>query len=109
MEQHAAQSRLPLEAERDNRDRTPRSQDDRFAAGDRQTGTLERIWLKRAKRGPMDPVRSAVVEPGVGLIGNANLVCRLLLEINTSGRAADLLETLAADVFPRARTATPLA
>lgn len=105
MAQHEAQSRLPLEAERDNRDRTPRSQDDRFAAGDRQTGTLERIWLKRAKRGPMDPVRSAVVEPGVGLIGNANLGGRRQITIISSGRWAELMETLAADVLPSARRA----
>ena len=35
-------------------------------------GTLEAIWLKRMKRGPMDPVGRAVLKAGLGLIGNAN-------------------------------------
>ena len=36
------------------------------------SGRLERIWIKRAKRGPMDPVESARVIAGRGLVGNAN-------------------------------------
>ncbi len=35
-------------------------------------GTLEAIWIKRMKQGPMDSVESAMLEMGVGLIGNAN-------------------------------------
>ena len=35
-------------------------------------GTLEAIWIKRMKQGPMDSVESAMLEVGVGLIGNAN-------------------------------------
>ena len=35
-------------------------------------GTLEAIWIKRMKHGPMDSVESAMLEVGVGLIGNAN-------------------------------------
>lgn len=34
--------------------------------------TLEKIWIKRAKSGPMDPVRRAVALAGCGLEGNAN-------------------------------------
>ena len=33
-------------------------------------GRLERIWLKRARRGPMDPVDAAEVEAGRGIVGN---------------------------------------
>ncbi len=35
-------------------------------------GRLEAIWLKRAHRGPMDPVGRAAVQPGKGLVGDAN-------------------------------------
>lgn len=33
---------------------------------------LERIWIKRMKRGPMDPVDKARVVAGRGIVGNAN-------------------------------------
>jgi MOSC domain-containing protein YiiM len=33
---------------------------------------LERIWIKRMKRGPMDPVDKARVVAGKGIVGNAN-------------------------------------
>ena len=33
---------------------------------------LEAIWLKRSRRGPMDPVRRATARHGEGLIGSAN-------------------------------------
>ena len=35
-------------------------------------GMLEAIWIKRMKRGPMDPVESVMLEMGAGLAGNAN-------------------------------------
>ena len=35
-------------------------------------GTLEAIWIKRMKRGPMDSVESVMLEIGAGLVGNAN-------------------------------------
>ena len=34
-------------------------------------GTLERIWVKRAKRGPMDPAREVQLDAR-GIVGNAN-------------------------------------
>lgn len=36
------------------------------------TGRLQAIWVKRFKRGPMDPRDAAILVPGVGLLGNAN-------------------------------------
>jgi MOSC domain-containing protein YiiM len=37
-----------------------------------QHGYIEAIWLKRAKRGPMDAVEQAELIAGRGLAGNAN-------------------------------------
>lgn len=36
------------------------------------TGRLEAIWLKRVRRGPMDPVERATLKAQRGLVGNAN-------------------------------------
>ena len=68
-------------------------------------GTLERIWLKRAKRGPMDPVRAAWLEAGTGLIGNANRGGRRQVTIISRERWAELTQTLGVDLDPGARRA----
>jgi MOSC domain-containing protein YiiM len=36
-------------------------------------GRLEAIWVKRARRGPMDPVQRATLSAGRGILGNANV------------------------------------
>jgi MOSC domain-containing protein YiiM len=56
----------------------------------------------------MDPVRSAVVEPGIGLLGNANRGGRRQITIISSRRWAELMDTLDADVPPSARRANLL-
>lgn len=35
-------------------------------------GQLEKIWIKRYKRGPMDPAQKAETKADKGIIGNAN-------------------------------------
>ena len=35
-------------------------------------GRLERIWVKRFHRGPMDPAEAADLRRGAGIVGNAN-------------------------------------
>jgi MOSC domain-containing protein YiiM len=35
-------------------------------------GTLESIWIKRFRRGPMDPADKAELVAGRGIVGNAN-------------------------------------
>ena len=37
-----------------------------------KTGQLRAIWLKRFKKGPMDPRDMAILVAGHGLVGNAN-------------------------------------
>ena len=70
--------------------------------------TLERIWVKRAKRGTMDPVRSAVLEPGVGLIENANRGGRRQVTILARERWTEIMQGLGTDLDPSARRANLL-
>jgi MOSC domain-containing protein YiiM len=68
-------------------------------------GTLERIWIKRAKRGPMDPVRTAALEPSHGLIGNANRGGKRQVTIISRERWTEVTKTLGADLEPQTRRA----
>ena len=68
-------------------------------------GQLERIWIKRAKRGPMDPVRTATLEPAYGLINNANRGGKRQVTIISRERWTELMATLGADLDPKTRRA----
>lgn len=71
-------------------------------------GKLERIWIKRAHRGPMDPVARGVLEAGKGLRDNANYGGRRQVTIVTAERWAEMMDALQADVDPSARRANLL-
>ena len=57
-------------------------------------GKLEAIWIKRMKRGPMDPVEAADLVAGSGIAGNANQGGRrqvTILERESVGRSHESL------------------
>jgi MOSC domain-containing protein YiiM len=68
-------------------------------------GKLERIWLKRGKGGPMDPVDAAVLEMDGGLRGNANRGGRRQVTIISQERWAELMDALGANLPPSVRRA----
>jgi MOSC domain-containing protein YiiM len=73
---------------------------------DSAAGSLERIWLKRAKGGPMDPVDAAALEIERGLSGNANRGGRRQVTIISRERWSELaLAVGAPDLPPSARRA----
>lgn len=86
------------------RDQDARSRDDPRAPGDNMA-TLERIWLKRAKGGPMDAVAIAELAVEHGLRGNANRGGKRQVTIISKQRWAELMDALGADLPPSARRA----
>ena len=71
-------------------------------------GSLEAIWLKRAKGGPMDAVPDAALEEGGGLRGNANRGGRRQVTIVARERWRELSAALGVDLDPRTRRANLL-
>lgn len=67
--------------------------------------TLERIWIKRAHRGLMDPARAGVLDAGRGLQGGANYGGKRQITIISAERWRALTEALGAGVDPSARRA----
>jgi MOSC domain-containing protein YiiM len=72
------------------------------------SGTLERIWIKRMKRGPMDAVPAADLLAGKGIAGNANRAGRRQVTLLDADRWAEALAELGADLDPAARRANLL-
>ena len=71
-------------------------------------GKVERIWTKRAHRGPMDLVERATLEAGRGLVGSANYGGRRHVTIISAERWAELMAVLDADIDASARRANLL-
>jgi MOSC domain-containing protein YiiM len=67
--------------------------------------TLDRIWIKRAHRGPMDPVDRATLVAGRGLEGNANYGGRRQVTLLSREQWAEATEALGTAVAPAARRA----
>jgi len=71
-------------------------------------GELEAIWIKPAHGAPMDPVGSATLKAGAGLVGNANQGGRRQVTIISRERWIDVATRLGAEVDPSARRANLL-
>ncbi len=72
------------------------------------TGRLERLWIKRFHRGPMDAVERATLRAGRGLVGNADQGGRRQVTIIARRRWDGVNEALADDVDPALRRANLL-
>src|SRR5688572_30009896 len=71
-------------------------------------GTLERIWIKRMKLGPMDPVASALLRTNRGLVSNANQGGRRQVTLLEAERWAGHMAALGASLDPSTRRANLL-
>ncbi|HEX6159585.1 MAG TPA: MOSC domain-containing protein [Thermoanaerobaculia bacterium] len=63
------------------------------------------IWLKRFKRGPMDPVHSAELVAGRGLVGNANQGGKRQITIIDEAAWGDAVRETGVEVDPSRRRA----
>ena len=71
-------------------------------------GALEKIWIKRSKNGPMDPVPQAALRANRGLVGNANQGGRRQVTILEAERWAEHMAALGASLNPSVRRANLL-
>jgi MOSC domain-containing protein YiiM len=69
------------------------------------SGRLEAIWLKRARRGPMDFCEHATLVAGRGLSGNAELGGKRQVTIISLERWQELMQEVGGDLDPSARRA----
>lgn len=72
------------------------------------SGTLENIWIKRAKRGVMDAATSATLVTDRGIVGNSNQGGRRQVTILEAERWHEHLEQLGSKLDPSARRANLL-
>lgn len=70
-----------------------------------QRGKLEAIWLKRMKRGPMDPASEAMLEASRGIVGNANQGGKRQVTIIEKEVWETLMAVLGTDLDPSTRRA----
>lgn len=70
-----------------------------------ENGQIEAIWIKRAKRGPMDTVDQGEMIAGKGLVGNANQGGRRQVSIIDAAVWELIMEELGATIDPSARRA----
>jgi MOSC domain-containing protein YiiM len=70
--------------------------------------SLERIWIKRAHRGPMDPASTATLVAGRGVLGSADQGGQRQVTLITAERWAQVRATLGIRVDPSARRANLL-
>jgi len=71
-------------------------------------GCLERIWLKRVKRGPMDEYQRATLRAGRGLVGNANQGGKRQVTLIESEKWSAMIQELDVSLDPAARRANLL-
>lgn len=71
-------------------------------------GRLERIWVKRFHRGPMDPVDTAELRQGAGMVDNADQGGWRQLTIISTAEWDNVVETLTTPLDPEIRRANLL-
>ena len=71
-------------------------------------GRLERIWIKRAHRGPMDGYQWAHLVAGRGIEGNADQGGRRQVTVLSRERWASVCQSLGEPIDPRERRANLL-
>jgi MOSC domain-containing protein YiiM len=71
-------------------------------------GTLEAIWIKRARGGPMDEAPAARLVAAAGIVGNANQGSRRQVTVISAEAWADAERELGQSVDPKTRRANLL-